>query len=326
MENGGAVVNVIIESYSSMRGRDIFLSILILIVFFLLYAFAALSVGVKKVEEDWPLYRCNPAVMPLASVFGHDPAENFTYCVQNMQTDYMSYLLAPLNYNMSVLGSLGGETMQAIQAARAFISNLRGFLSDIIKSVFGVFLNLLIEVQRTMVVIKDTMGKFVGVLAGLLFTMDGSIRLMQSTWNGAPGAMVRALGSICFHPDTKVKMADGTEKCMKDLELNEMLANETRVLSVLRISNLTGDGRQREGMYRYQYGKSEEIYATGSHLVFDSDADQFVQVKDSPHAEPCNISCHVLSCLITSNHTIPIGDSIFHDWEDNNGSPSKSLS
>ena len=308
-----------------MRGRDIFLSILIVIVFFLLYAFAALSVGVKKVEENWPLYRCNPAVMPLASVFGHDPSENFTYCIQNMQTDYMDYLLAPLNYNMGVLGTLGTETMQAIQSARVFISNLRGFLTDIITSVFGVFLNLLIEVQRTMVVIKDTIAKFVGILAGLLFTMDGSIRLMQSTWNGAPGTMVRALGKVCFHPDTKVKMADGTEKCMKDLELNEMLANETRVLAVLRISNLTSEGTQRECLYRYKLGKSEETYVTGSHLVFDSEQDQFVEVCDSPHAYPCDRPCQVLSCLITSNHTIPIGDSIFHDWEDNNGSPSKSL-
>jgi len=325
MASGGAAVNVIIETYSSMRGKDIFLSILIVIVFFLLYAFAALSVGIKKVEEDWPLYRCNPAVMPLASVFGHDPAENFTYCVQNMQTDYMDYLLAPVNYNMGVLGSLGEETMQAIQSARAFISNLRGFLTDIITSVFGVFLNLLIEVQRTMVVIKDTIGKFVGILAGLLFTMDGSIRLMQSTWNGAPGAMVRALGSVCFHPDTKVKMADGSEKSMKDLELNEMLANETRVMSVLKISNLTSTGKQREGMFQYQLGKSEPVYVTGSHLVFDADEDQFVQVKESAHSEPYDMPCQVLSCLITSNHTIPIGDSIFHDWEDNNGSPSKSL-
>jgi len=32
-----------------------------------------------------------------------------------------------------------------------------------------------------------------------------------------------------------------------------------------------------------------------------------------------------LVCLITSNHTIPIGTNIFHDWEDNQGSPSKSI-
>ena len=29
--------------------------------------------------------------------------------------------------------------------------------------------------------------------------------------------------------------------------------------------------------------------------------------------------------LITSDHSIPIGEWIFHDWEDNNGSPSKNL-
>ena len=32
-----------------------------------------------------------------------------------------------------------------------------------------------------------------------------------------------------------------------------------------------------------------------------------------------------LACLITEQHTIPIGDYLFHDWEDNNGSASKDI-
>ena len=46
------------------------------------------------------------------------------------------------------------------------------------------------------------------------------------------------------------------------------------------------------------------------------------------HPDLCkevDVKCDELSCLITSNHTIPIGQWIFHDWEDNNGSPAKSL-
>lgn len=30
-------------------------------------------------------------------------------------------------------------------------------------------------------------------------------------------------------------------------------------------------------------------------------------------------------CLITTNHLITIGDRLFHDWEDNNGSSSKDV-
>ena len=41
----------------------------------------------KDIKDNWPEYRCNPT-MPFASQFGVDPSENFTYCIQNMQTGY----------------------------------------------------------------------------------------------------------------------------------------------------------------------------------------------------------------------------------------------
>ena len=73
-------------------------------------------------------------------------------------------------------------------------------------------------------------------------------------------------------------------------------------------------------MYNYN-----NIIVSGSHLVFDPKYKNFVKVEDSSFSELTDIKCEKLTCLITSNHTIPIGGRIFHDWEDNNGSPSKSL-
>mgnify|MGYP000536271059 CR=1 FL=1 len=33
-------------------------------------------------------------------------------------------------------------------------------------------------------------------------------------------------------------------------------------------------------------------------------------------AEKTNIQDDILSCLVTENHTIPVGEFIFWDWED----------
>ena len=87
-----------------MRGSDIFLFILIIIIFTLLITFNQASATLTQLKEQWPLIRCNPLAMPFASAFGADTTENFTYCVQDMQTKYMSYLLQPLNYNFGVVG------------------------------------------------------------------------------------------------------------------------------------------------------------------------------------------------------------------------------
>ena len=83
-----------------------------------------------------------------------------------------------------------------------------------------------------------------------------------------------------------------------------------------------------EKMYkvkRTRHANADDIIVSGSHLVYDSTVQQFVHVKELPVAELAGVDCPVLYCLITSDHTIQIGDWIFHDWEDNNGSAAKNI-
>lgn len=307
-------------------------TIFILLIFIALFAFNIISIGMKNIEANWPTYRCNPAVMPFAGAFGQDAAQNFTYCIQTMQTNYMDYLMQPFNYNLGVVGELGATLTTSMNSVRAFISNLRDFITNIIQSVFGVFLNILIEFQRITIAIKDMTGKLVGILATLMYTLDGSVLTMQSVWNGAPGQMVRALQ--CFHPDTLISLEDGSECKMKNIPLGSKLKTGTRVLSVMRLTNLYENGTHMEEMFEFS-GEKGKIYVSGSHLVYDVGSDKFVHVKHFAQLceerlvpDVCKLSsihCDELSCLITSDHTIPIDNFIFHDWEDNNGSPSKTL-
>ena len=312
-----------------MKSSDITLSLAIIIVFILLFMFNILSVGIKNIEDNWPTYRCNPVVMPFASIFNQDPVSNFTYCIQTMQSNYMDYLLQPVMYNLSSVANIGGIITEAINSARAFINNLRNFITDIIKNVFAVFLNILIEFQRIMVDIKDMVAKLVGILATLMYTVEGSMYTMQSTWNGPPGSLVRALSGLCFNPDTEVLCKNGEKYAMKDLPLGIELENGAVVQSVMRISNRKHDGSPREQMYHVLTADGP-IEVSGTHLIYKNEVDGFITVKELSEISnevciPSDNSPTELSCLITSNHTIPIKGMIFHDWEDNNGSKAKTL-
>jgi hypothetical protein len=44
---------------------------------------------------------------------------------------------------------------------------------------------------------------------------------------------------------------------------------------------------------------------------------KYVKVKQLPNAKPTHKVGPVVSCLVTSDHKIPVGDMIFWDWEDN---------
>ena len=97
---------------------DIMSSILIIVIFLIVYIGLYLASIAKKIEENWPKYRCNPMIMPFANIFGEDIMRNFTFCIQGMQSDYMKYLMQPLNYNFSILGQLGQNFTLNIQVIR----------------------------------------------------------------------------------------------------------------------------------------------------------------------------------------------------------------
>ena len=264
---------------------------------------------VAQIKAQWPLYRCNPMYMPLAD----NMEENFVYCVQSMQTNFMGYLLQPLTFITSSLGGLLGGFVGEINDIRAMFNKIRTFMSDTIQSIFGVFLNLVIEFQRITMGIKDLIGKTIGVMVSLMYIMDGSIKTMNSTWNGPPGQMVRTLGK-CFHPSTNVQLQNGNIKAMKDIDLGDILEDGAVVESVMKIDNK----RDRAPLYIIRNGgvRSADIYVTGSHLVYDDTIKNFIKVENYVGAETAILETDWFSCLITSNHRIKIGQHLFWDWED----------
>jgi len=317
-----------------MKTSDLTLSIIIVFIFIFLYIFNLVVVGMQRIKDNWPVYRCQPLVMPFASFFGHDTGKNYAYCIQSMQKGFMDDLLKPLNFNVNILGDITSELTGTFNNFREFTKYFRFSMMDAFSNIFATLFNLMIEVQRTVINIKDMVGKVIGIMTTTLYVLDGSVMTMSSAWSGPPGQLVRAL---CFHPETKLDLKNGNKVSMKDVELNSILKNGTRVLSVMKISNLDENGTIIEKMYRVKrYIKNNNdndnddndddyILVSGSHLIYNPDSKKFVQVKDLPNSEISQVDCDVLSCLITSNHTIPIGDWIFHDWEDNNGSQSKSI-
>jgi hypothetical protein len=264
---------------------------------------------VAQIKANWPLYRCNPIYMPLAD----NIETNFVYCIQNMQTNFMGYLLQPLTYLTGSLGTMLGGFLDDINMVRAMFDKIRNFISSIIQSVFGVFLNLVIEFQKITISIKDLIGKTIGVMTTLMYVLDGSIMTMQSAWNGPPGQMVQRLGK-CFHPNTNIKLKNGTIKAMKDIDLGDVLEDGSIVETVLKIDNK----REKIPLYVIKENgvNSEDIYVTGSHLIYDDSVNDFVLVENYSKATLSEIETEWFSCLITTEHKIKIGKEMFWDWED----------
>jgi hypothetical protein len=309
-----------------MNTGDIVLTLIIFIIFALLFATNILAVGLNNVKNNWPTYRCNPVVMPFASMFGADVKDNFVYCIQNMQTNYMGYLLQPVNYAINLSGNIGKELMEALNYVRAMFNYVRNMITEIIQNVFGVFLNILIEFQKITIDIKDTIMKLTGLMTSLLYILNGSIMTMNSAWAGPPGQMVRGL---CFHPETLIRLEDGCLKKISEIELGDKLKDGGEVLGLMKLKNWKNDNKsiQAESFYELPNGENgESIFVTGKHLMLNSNTKSWIEVKDFNESKLSNKESKFLYCLLTSTYVIPIGDYIFHDWDDeNDGKPAKQV-
>jgi hypothetical protein len=230
-----------------------------------------------------------------------------------MQTGFMGYLLEPLTYVTTSISSMLGGFSESINNVRGMFDKIRTLISSTIQSVFGVFLNLVIEFQKITISINDLIGKIIGTMVSLMYILSGSITTMNSTWNGPPGQMIRALGK-CFYPETSVKLKNGTIKAMKDIDLGDILENGSIVESVMKIDN-----KQKPIPLYVIKGagvNKEDIYVTGSHLVLNNDTKQFIKTKDYFKAVLSDKKTEWFSCLITSDHRVQIGNETFWDWED----------
>ena len=259
-----------------------------------------------NIKNNWNEYRCNPAYW----IYSDDVSADFNYCVQNSQVNTMGALLQPMTYMVSSLASMAQSASFSSNNARGMLSNVRGFVSDLIPNMFGIFVNLLVEVQKMLIAIKDMIAKMVGVVTTFIFMLDGFTKLMISG-AGTFGAAVKF--ATCFHPDTKVKTKGGAIFPMKDIPLGAELVDGSKVISVMKLDNV-----YKVPFYKIEDGvNGDAIYVTGDHFIYDITSKKFVKVKDYSNAviQPEFIP-DWLSCLITSNRRIPIGHHIFWDWED----------
>jgi hypothetical protein len=115
---------------------------------------------------------------------------------------------------------------------------------------------------------------------------------------------------FCFSPNTQVRLKSGELVHMKDLKLGDVLVGGVIVDATMQIRN------ESDPYYKiYSKELNDYIYVTGRHYI--KHGEKYVQVKDFPNAEPTDNIDGILNCLVTSDHTIPVGEYTFWDWEDN---------
>ena len=297
-------------------GKNWFHFIFIQIIFVIGTSFLVILSFVKKIKANWPEYRCNPIYMPLSDNMELD----FVYCVQNMQKQMMGNFLQPFSWILSNMAEVSDSFIESINDSRFMFGNLRMFSGGIFEKIYGVFMNLIIEIQKITMGTKDLMQKIIGTVATIIYIIDGTVKTMSSAWNGPVGQLTRGIGQMasgsCFHPETILRLQDGSVVEMKDIDLGDILENGSIVIAVMKISNK----EKKEKFYKLDKRgvDKHDIYVTGSHYIKDENGtfitvEKFAQTKGYQETK---VQPEWFSCLITHDHIIKIGAEEFWDWDD----------
>ena len=169
------------STYSEKNGGSIFMTVLILFVFFIALSYYYVMAQAQPIKDNWVSERCSPAVMPFAGLINKPDGqsafdftgENFSYCTQNIIKEITSIFLIPVNAATNVVQMTFEQLAEAIQAIRNIVNNIRKAFAGISTQIFDRLLNILIPLQKIIISMKDMFGKVQGILTATLFTFMG---------------------------------------------------------------------------------------------------------------------------------------------------------
>tara|TARA_Y100000817_G_scaffold104499_2_gene81883 strand:+ start:4413 stop:5909 length:1497 start_codon:yes stop_codon:yes gene_type:complete len=187
-------------SYLEKSELNSVLTFLILTIFFLLIMYEIFKINRDKIKKDWAKNRCHPGVVPFAGFINEDPtkspfvstAENMTHCANTILSTVVKGALKPLYYSsgalMKGLGSIGG----ALNNSKVMFSKLRASMGSISLNIVNSFTNMIIPIQKMMILIKSVLAKFTGVLT----TSMNLVEIAFKTLKGTLGALLDGLVSV----------------------------------------------------------------------------------------------------------------------------------
>jgi len=271
-----------------------------------------------EIKQNWSEYRCNPPYW----IYSSNIASDMQYCVQNTMNSTKTATQNEFMSSITMLTDMAATFNEANLSNQESSSLLGDSLGNITGNIMGVFNNVTMSMTKIISGIINMTGEVIGIMITLLYIMDGSMKTMASLWAGPPGQAVRFIGS-CFHKNTVLLVLEQNKKNIKNkykpvtidnICVGDVLSNGDVVLKVLALSNI-----HREPYYTLSCninGEKQDIYVTGEHFMYDKKKLTWTKVKNLEEAIKTDIIDDVVYSLVTHGHTIPIGECMFWDWED----------
>lgn len=173
-------------------------AIIIVVVFIIIQFLLTLSAGISNIKNNWDRYKCNPAILPFASVFGHDTKDTFNECIKDSQVNFMSVFLEPIYASLFYFANNGAVFTEMFQRLKLFGNAENIAMGDFADVASSRLYGLISATNDVYINITDTFSKLTSTIAILFNTIRTTLYIGEQ--------------SSCELLGTVISIATGKEK------------------------------------------------------------------------------------------------------------------
>jgi len=255
-----------------------------------------------KIQSNWPTYRCQPQILPLAGIVGPpgtSAIENGLECAMTFfKNSFLKFMTPFIDFFEQIVLVLV-DLVESVQNIRKMFNylrdSIRSFLLDIANMFYAYAKKLSYLFNRLM----DTFSKVFRVFEDLFYALGYAIYTVASLWNSPVGGVARF---FCLRKDTPITMKDGSEKPVCEIKVGDKVKKGGKVLAVHLFSG------KNVQMYLYK----NKLVVASSHLILEDG--KWIRMKDSKYAKPLDKGEKEIYCLSTKKGKIFIKGNLFADY------------
>jgi hypothetical protein len=278
----------------------ILIIILVIIIGTIGYGLILYSTKKKEILENWPDYRCKPYILPIAGMINSNVSttENYSHCLSSQNTSLFKTLLGPIYAIIDLITGILDKLIKSNQDIRRFIWRLRKNMRDMANNAFLKLRNTYIRLFYFFNRVKRLFLKLFFMFRNLFNVIKYIFYTFGSLWNGIPFVLIRFL--LCFDEKTKIKMNNNEYKMIKDIQVNDILFNNNKVISKLLIET------NNTQMYKFH----GNIISENQVVLYNNSWIKIKDINDQYNIPIFNYNKPFIYCLTTEQGTIVLENNV----------------
>jgi len=260
--------------------------------------------NMADIGVNWAENRCQPHIMPLAGLFGHDVNENFQFCLQQIIQDKTKSTTGPFAQGMSGFTGILTNLMNSANSFRVTLATLVGGILKIVSEFKARMMALMSRVKITAGRMKALMYRVYGTMFAVIYM---GLSAQAGLLNFGDSFVFKFIDAFCFPPEQPVMLESGVEKPISQIQMGDVLLGGHRVTSTYQFN---ADGQEMVRLGSVEVSANHFVQFNGLWLMARDHPDALTLIPWSGGLK------RPLICLSTDDHQFELGSYTFADYDE----------